>query len=55
VYSLVGELVAKLVDGRQAAGYHSVRFDGQRMPSGIYLYRLKTNDISLVRKMVLTK
>ena len=55
VYSLVGELVAKLVDGRQAAGYHSVRFNAQAMPSGIYLYRLKANEVSLVKKMILTK
>jgi hypothetical protein len=55
VYSIVGELVATLVDGVQSPGYYAVRFDAQRFPSGMYLYRLKAEGASVVKKMVLTK
>jgi Carbohydrate binding domain/Secretion system C-terminal sorting domain/Immunoglobulin I-set domain len=55
VYSIVGELVATLVNQTQPAGYYTVRFDAQRLPSGIYLYRLKADGASIIKKMALTK
>ncbi|MGA9118076.1 MAG: T9SS type A sorting domain-containing protein [Bacteroidota bacterium] len=55
VYNLLGERVAVLVDGMQSVGYHTVRFDGSNLASGIYLYRLTTGQTTLTRKMILTK
>jgi hypothetical protein len=55
VYSIVGGHVATLVKQTQSAGYYTVRFDAKNLPSGIYLYRLRSEGASLVKKMVLTK
>ncbi len=55
VYNLLGEKVATLVDGEQQPGYHQVAFDGARFASGVYLYRLVTDNTALMRKMVLVK
>ncbi|HTY35715.1 MAG TPA: aryl-sulfate sulfotransferase [Bacteroidota bacterium] len=42
VYDLLGRLVATLIDGQKSAGTYAVHFDGSRLASGIYLYRLTT-------------
>lgn len=43
VYDVLGRHMATLVDERQAAGPKRARFDAQRVASGIYFYRLKTD------------
>lgn len=60
VYDLGGRLVRTLLDGRQDAGEHAVRWDGRnddggQAASGMYLYRLTTADGTLARKMLLVK
>jgi hypothetical protein len=55
VYNLLGEKIATLVDEVRQAGYHQVRFSAERMSSGIYLYRLSTNEYTTIRKMMLLK
>jgi uncharacterized delta-60 repeat protein len=55
VYDTSGRLVAKFVDGMQAAGMHSVTFDGSGLTSGIYLAKLEVGDFSTVQKLVLIK
>jgi len=60
IYNLLGQTVRTLVDETQAAGRHSVRWDGRddegrRLASGVYLYRLKANGFSAVRRMVMVK
>ncbi len=55
VYSMLGELVATLVDGDRSVGYHQVTFDGSRLASGMYFYRLVANDLVLMKKMVYVK
>ena len=41
VYDVMGREVARLVEGQHEAGFHEARFDGTRMASGTYLYRLE--------------
>jgi len=55
VYSILGQRVATLVNGKQTAGYKSVRWDASGLPSGIYFYRLKAGDFVQTRKMVVLK
>jgi hypothetical protein len=55
VYNVLGEKVATLVDGEQEAGYHQVVFDAKRFASGMYFYRLVTENTALLRKMLLVK
>ena len=60
VYNLLGQEVVTLVDAEKAAGRHTASwntFDGQaaQVASGIYFYRLETEDFSATRKMVFLK
>ena len=41
VYNTLGQKVAVLVDEERSAGSHTARFDGSRLASGLYLYRLE--------------
>ncbi len=55
VFNLLGQQVALLLDEVKPAGFHSVRFDGAGLPSGMYLYRFSAGGVSLMRKMMLVK
>ncbi len=55
VYSIVGELVAELVNGEIAAGTHSFQWNASNMPSGVYFYELQTSAFKKKKKMVLMK
>ena len=55
VYDISGCLVATLVDGWQDAGVHEVTFDGTRLPSGIYIYRMSAESWSSSGKIILLK
>jgi hypothetical protein len=55
VFNLLGQEVATLVSGPQAAGHHTVSFDGSNLTSGMYVYRLEAGSFSATRKMVLMK
>lgn len=55
VYNILGQLVSTLVNKRQAAGEHTINFDAHDLPSGMYLYRLKTGTHIETQKMMLIK
>lgn len=55
VYDILGRKVAQLVDERQASGTYHGTFVGNRLPSGVYLYRLLAGGHSGTRKMILVK
>jgi hypothetical protein len=55
VYNVLGQEVARLVDGHQDAGFHLVRWNADGMASGIYYYKLSAAGFSDVRKMLLVK
>ena len=60
VFSMIGQRVAVLRQGHQQAGYHRLRWDGRDdagrpLASGIYLYRLVTDEGILTRKLVLLR
>jgi hypothetical protein len=55
VFNLLGERVATLVDGRLASGAHRIAFDGSRLASGVYVYRLAGENFAESKKMVLLK
>lgn len=55
VYDMLGREVATLVDGRQSAGMHTVKFDAAGLSSGVYLYRLTAGGLFLSRKMIFMK
>ncbi|MCH8929089.1 MAG: VCBS repeat-containing protein [Candidatus Marinimicrobia bacterium] len=55
VYDVNGREVARLVDENISAGEHSVEWDASDMPSGLYIYQLKTDSFSETKKMLLLK
>ena len=56
IFDLMGRNVASLVDNEfQQAGEYTVQWDASAVPSGIYLYRLSTQNMQLTRKMTLIK
>jgi hypothetical protein len=55
VFDLEGRQVGTLQDGILPAGSHTVYFDGRRLASGVYIYRLSTPSFMQIRKMMLLK
>jgi hypothetical protein len=59
VFNVLGQTVTTLADGLYSAGHHEITWDGYRgsgePASGVYFYRLVTEDRGEVRKMVLLK
>jgi hypothetical protein len=60
VYTLTGQVVKTLVDDILEPGRYSVIWDGSNVSgsdvaSGVYIYRLETNNFSITRKMILVK
>ena len=55
VYSVLGREVATLVNEYKPAGKYEIEFNASSLPSGVYLYKLKTGNYSSVKKMLLLK
>jgi tetratricopeptide (TPR) repeat protein len=55
VYDILGKQVAKLVDGIQTEGEHSINFNGSNLSSGTYIYKLKGTNFNISKKMLLVK
>ncbi len=55
VYDILGRKVATLVNKKQAPGNYSVQFDGSKLSSGIYFYRLSAGEFIATKKMILMK
>jgi len=55
VYDVLGRSVATLVNEKQGAGTHVATFDGSRLSSGVYFYRLQAGAFTDVKKLMLMK
>lgn len=60
IFNIKGQRIQTLADADFAAGSHRVRWDGkdsrgQRVASGLYLYKLQIGDFSQVRKLSLLR
>ncbi|KAA3655440.1 MAG: T9SS C-terminal target domain-containing protein, partial [Calditrichaeota bacterium] len=55
VYDILGREVTTLVDEVRTPGHYIVPFDGSRLASGMYIYRLMVNGIVRSKRMLLVK
>ncbi|MCF8355681.1 MAG: S8 family serine peptidase [Melioribacteraceae bacterium] len=55
VYNVLGEKIIDLINTEMDAGFHQVQFDGSKLASGIYLYKLQTDNFTDTKKMTLLK
>ena len=60
IYSLLGKEILTLVNEVKTRGEYSVQWDaknslGNKVPGGIYFYKLVTRDFTQTKKMILLK
>lgn len=55
VYDILGNEVATLVDEEKPAGTYEVEFKAENLASGVYVYRLQTQDYTNAKKMILIR
>jgi hypothetical protein len=55
VYNLLGQEVATLVNREQKAGEYTVNFSASNLASGVYIYKIRSGEFSLTKKMTLLK
>ncbi len=55
IYDVLGKEVATLVNEEKPAGNYEAKFNGSYLASGIYFYKLTTQDFISIKKMILIK
>ena len=55
LYDMLGREVAVIVNEVRNAGYHTVQFDGSKLSSGIYFYKMSAGKFNGIKKMSLIK
>lgn len=55
IYDIKGKEVLALVNALKKAGRYSVDFNGQRLSSGIYIYKIQAGNFSAIKRMLLVK
>ena len=55
VYNILGQKVATLVNKELSAGSYQYEFDASNLTSGVYFYKLSSNNYSAIKKMMLVK
>lgn len=56
IYDITGRLVETLINGKQSAGKHTLKFSADRLSSGVYFYRLTADkNVLATKKMVVLK
>jgi polyhydroxybutyrate depolymerase len=55
IFDLLGNEIATLLDEEVDAGEHTVIFDSQDLPTGVYLYRIQAGKSVTAKKLVILK
>ena len=55
IYDALGREVAALVNETLSPGNYKVEFNGSKLSSGVYYYKLKSGKFEVIRKMVMLK
>ena len=55
VYDILGNEIKNLLNEYKQAGTHYIEFDASKLSSGVYFFRISTNNFSDTKKMVLVR
>jgi flagellar hook assembly protein FlgD len=55
IYDVLGNEVQTLISEEKPAGKYKVQFDGSKLPSGTYFYKIITPNFTDTKKMILLK
>jgi hypothetical protein len=55
IYDITGRLVETLVNEPQKAGIYNIDWKSKDIASGVYFYRLKTDNFTATQKMILLR
>ena len=55
VYNIQGRQIETLVNNFKTAGYHTVNWNASSYPSGVYLIRMDSVELTQTQKVVLVK
>ncbi len=55
IYDLLGQKVEQLQNGPLNPGHYKLKFDGNKLSSGVYFYRLEADNFVAVKKLLLLK
>ena len=55
IYNILGQEIETLVNENQSPGEHKIEFNGNKLPSGVYMYKLKTHNFVSTKRMILLK
>ncbi len=55
MFNTLGQQIAVLQQGEVDAGYHEVRFSGEKLSSGVYYYRLQAGSYTETKRLLLLR
>ena len=55
IYDILGKELSTLVNEKQSPGIYDITFDGSKLASGIYFYKLTAGNFTDIKKMTLLK
>ena len=55
IYDVLGRKIKSLIEERQNSGAHSVTFNAEDLPSGVYFYRLESGTHNETKKLLLLR
>jgi len=55
VYDVLGREVETLINEEKSAGNYSLQFNGGKLSSGVYFYRMQATSFSQTKKLLLLK
>ena len=55
IYDVLGEKIRTLINRKMSDGEHKIKFNALDLPSGIYIYTLRSGNFTASKKMVVLK
>jgi photosystem II stability/assembly factor-like uncharacterized protein len=55
IYDNLGREIQTLTDGYKNSGEYEINFDGNKLSTGVYFYRLTTSEFTVTKRMLLVK